>query len=194
MQLTRHAATTIQYSFRYFKIKKRFHLLRRKLNQEASPSKFMIEFDHMRRGIVDDRFARQPDSDTNQEAHSHQSRHSSKLDRLQCRMQEARVKLIQQVREFIHERNRMDTIIAEERRSMFTTQHETSKTVDRIDSNIEELQTTVREQQKMMKQMMRIIMNNMEGAKEVNEEFDEDKKISKLDKMRVTVALNNLGL
>jgi hypothetical protein len=52
---------------------------------------------------------------------------------------EARSRMIRQLREFSHERNRMDTVIAEERRTMFNVQHDMSKSVEVIDSNVEAL-------------------------------------------------------
>jgi hypothetical protein len=57
----------------------------------------------------------------------------TQLNKLGDQMLTSRGSMIQELREFKHERNRMDTIIADERRSMFTMQHEMSKQVERID-------------------------------------------------------------
>jgi hypothetical protein len=150
MQLTRYAATTIQYSFKYFQLKKKYHTLRAKL--QLPKTKFQTELEGIRSQIYsEDLYERQVDAWNEQKL-------KSKLEKMQEKMHQARVKMIQQVRVFIHERNTMDTIIADERRTMFTTQHDMSKTVERIDSNMEDLQDIIKQQQAMMRQMMQYMM------------------------------------
>lgn len=61
--------------------------------------------------------------------------------------------MIVMLREFKHERNQMDTVIAEERRTMYTVQHEMSKNTEMIDSNVDMLQSTVNRQQKTINEM-----------------------------------------